>query len=173
MRPSSASSSSPNGDEMSGGSGVCGCGDSSSRLGNGTNAIRNASGRRSGWGPWRPESIGLRLRLRLAGGGSFSLCSFCSSSLISCSRVFWRSLEAFLNSFRLRPSDLPSSGSLRGPKMMSAITKMMISSGMPMEPNMGVLQMRVQTAGPPASASKNEYTPPLRGEFLAGWGVIG
>ncbi len=35
----------------------------------------------------------------------------------------------------LRPSDLPSSGSLRGPKMISAITKMTISSGMPMEPN--------------------------------------
>jgi hypothetical protein len=35
------------------------------------------------------------------------------------------------------PRERPSSGSLRGPKMMSAITRMMTSSGMPMEPNIG------------------------------------
>jgi hypothetical protein len=37
------------------------------------------------------------------------------------------------------PSDRPSSGSFRGPKMISAITKMMISSGMPIEPNIALL----------------------------------
>src|SRR5437762_13627329 len=55
---------------------------------------------------------------------------------ISSSRVLRSSLEAFLNSARLFPSERPSSGSLRGPKMIRAITKMMISSGIPMEPSM-------------------------------------
>ena len=48
------------------------------------------------------------------------------------------SLEAFLNSPMLLPSERPSSGSFRGPKMISAITRMMTSSGMPMEPNIGI-----------------------------------
>ena len=47
------------------------------------------------------------------------------------------SFEAFLNSPMLLPSERPSSGSFRGPKMISAITRMMTSSGMPMEPNIG------------------------------------
>ena len=63
-------------------------------------------------------------------------CSFCSSMRISSSSVLRSSFEALLNSLMLRPSDLPSSGSLRGPKMMRAITKMITSSGMPIEPNM-------------------------------------
>src|SRR5262245_44843780 len=54
---------------------------------------------------------------------------------ISSSRVFRSSFDAFLNSARLLPSDRPSSGSFRGPKMIRAITKMMISSGIPIEPN--------------------------------------
>src|SRR2546428_1801225 len=58
-----------------------------------------------------------------------------SSSRISSSRVLFSSLEAFLNSARLLPSERPSSGSLRGPKIIRAITKMMINSGMPIEPN--------------------------------------
>src|SRR3954463_10607439 len=58
---------------------------------------------------------------------------------ISSSSVFFNSLDAFLNSARLLPSDRPSSGSFRGPKMISAITKMMISSGMPIEPNIALL----------------------------------
>ncbi len=47
---------------------------------------------------------------------SFTCRSFCSSRRISCSRVFCNSVEARLNSLRLRPSDLPSSGSFRGAK---------------------------------------------------------
>ena len=65
--------------------------------------------------------------------------SCCSSMRISSSSVLRNSLEAFLNSPMLRPSERPSSGSFRGPKMMSATTRMMISSGMPMEPNIGLL----------------------------------
>jgi len=49
--------------------------------------------------------------------------------------VLFSSFEARLNSLMLLPSDRPSSGSFLGPKMIKAITKMMISSGMPMEPN--------------------------------------
>ncbi len=63
--------------------------------------------------------------------------SRCSSTRISSSSVLRSSFEAFLNSPMLRPSERPSSGSFRGPKMMSAITRMMTSSGMPMEPNIG------------------------------------
>ena len=58
-----------------------------------------------------------------------------SSSRISSSSVFFSSFEARLNSARLFPSDFPSSGSLRGPKMMRAIVKIMMSSGTPTEPN--------------------------------------
>ena len=35
------------------------------------------------------------------------------------------------------PHERPSSGSLRGPKIIRAITRMMTNSGMPMEPNIG------------------------------------
>ena len=62
----------------------------------------------------------------------------CSSSRISSSSVLFSSFDARLNSARLLPSERPSSGSFRGPKMIRAITKMMISSGMPMEPNIAV-----------------------------------
>src|SRR5581483_11577852 len=79
-----------------------------------------------------------------AGAGGTAACattvclvctSFCSSRRISSSSVLRSSLDAFLNSAMLLPSDLPSSGSFRGPKMIRAITKMMISSGIPIEPN--------------------------------------
>ena len=53
----------------------------------------------------------------------------CSSSRTSSSRVFRSSLEARLNSLMLRPSERPSSGSLRGPKMSSAITPDSIDRG--------------------------------------------
>ena len=48
----------------------------------------------------------------------FARCSFCSSTLTSSSSVLRSSFEAFLNSPRLLPSERPSSGSLRGPKMI-------------------------------------------------------
>src|SRR5256714_2196531 len=70
----------------------------------------------------------------------------CSSRRISSSSVLFSSLDARLNSARLLPSERPSSGSLRGPKMIRAITKMMISSGMPMEPNIRLL-LSSKTAG--------------------------
>src|SRR5262249_30440503 len=66
----------------------------------------------------------------------------CSSSLISSSSVLFSSFDARLNSARLLPSERPNSGSFRGPKIIRAITKMMISSGMPMEPNICVLLSR-------------------------------
>ena len=63
-----------------------------------------------------------------------------SSMRISSSSVLRNSFEAFLNSPMLLPRERPSYGSFRGPKMMSAITRMMTSSGMPREPNIVVLQ---------------------------------
>ena len=57
--------------------------------------------------------------------------------------------------------------------MMSAITKIMISSGMPMEPNMGLLQCEAETAGNPALTSNFEYTALATVKSFAGWGVIG
>ena len=91
--------------------------------------------RSSARGRRRPAggSAGLRLLRRRAAAlrGGFPLRA-CSSS----------SFEARLNSARLLPSDRPSSGSLRGPKMIRAITKMMISSGMPIEPNIGAPTFR-------------------------------
>src|SRR5690348_2517286 len=65
-----------------------------------------------------------------------------SSSRISSSSVFRSSFEARLNSARLFPSERPSSGSLRGPKMIKASTKMMISSGTPTEPSIGQVYTR-------------------------------
>src|ERR1051325_4106321 len=53
---------------------------------------------------------------------------------ISSSSVDFSSFEARLNSARLLPSDLPNSGSFRGPKMIKAITRITSISGMPMEP---------------------------------------
>src|SRR3954469_3720651 len=53
---------------------------------------------------------------------------------ISSSSVLFSSFDARLNSARLFPSDLPNSGSFRGPKMIRAIVKMMISSGIPTLP---------------------------------------
>ena len=44
----------------------------------------------------------------------------------------WRSVEALRNSWMLLPSDAPTSGSLPGPRISSAITRMMMSSGAPM-----------------------------------------
>ena len=71
--------------------------------------------------------------LLLLGGGAV----WRSSTRISSSRVFRRSFDARLNSPRLLPSERPSSGSFRGPKTISAMTRMTIISGMPIEPNMG------------------------------------
>src|SRR5258706_7673507 len=68
-------------------------------------------------------------------GGSWRSVERRSSDRISSSRVLFSSFEARLNSARLFPSDFPSSGSLRGPKMMRAIVKIMMSSGTPTEPN--------------------------------------
>src|SRR5688572_11570285 len=59
-----------------------------------------------------------------------------SSIEISSSSVCLSSFDARLNSCRLLPSDRPSSGSLRGPNTISATVKMMMSSVMPIEPNM-------------------------------------
>ena len=50
-----------------------------------------------------------------------------SSILISSSSVRCISLEARLNSRMLLPSDLPNSGNFRGPKIIRAMTKMMMS----------------------------------------------
>ena len=44
----------------------------------------------------------------------------------------WRSVEALRNSLMLLPSDAPTSGSLPGPRIRRAITRMMMSSGAPM-----------------------------------------
>src|SRR5690242_15733634 len=57
-------------------------------------------------------------------------------SSISLSIVFLSSSEARLNSARPFPSDFPISGSFLGPKTRSATTKIRMSSGIPMEPNM-------------------------------------
>src|SRR5690606_9172291 len=57
-----------------------------------------------------------------------------SSMRISSSRVLRSSFDARLNSDRLLPSDRPSSGSLRGPKTISATTKMTTSSQTPRGP---------------------------------------
>ncbi len=43
----------------------------------------------------------------------------------------WMSVEALRNSRIVLPSDAPTSGSLPGPRMSRAITRMMISSGAP------------------------------------------
>ena len=56
----------------------------------------------------------------ITGGGAVR----CASSRTSSSKVFCRSLVAFLNSASPLPSDRPNSGSLRGPKMISAMMKM-------------------------------------------------
>jgi hypothetical protein len=85
-----------------------------------------------------------------------------SSRRISSSRVLFSSFDAFLNSARLFPSERPSSGSLRGPKMIRAITKMMISSGMPIEPNIGFL-----LSGKPRRDDSRHY----RNQVQAGQGV--
>ena len=97
-------------------------------------------------GPWRPrrcrtgaEYRRRRPRSTLAGrgvsGAAWRSADFCSSTRISSSSVCFSSFDARLNSLRLRPSDRPSSGSFRGPKMIRAITMMTMSSGMPMGPN--------------------------------------
>ena len=52
----------------------------------------------------------------------------------------WTSDEALRNSRRLLPIDAPTSGSLPGPRMRRAITRMMMSSGAPMFGMSGVLQ---------------------------------
>jgi len=74
-----------------------------------------------------------------------------SSMRISSSSVLRRSLEARLNSDKLLPMDRPSSGSLRGPKMISAMTKMIISSGIPIEPNIMLLLALFAVAAAPAT----------------------
>ena len=89
----------------------------------------------------------------------------CSSTRISSSSVFRSSFEARLNSLMLRPSERPSSGSLRGPKMMSAITKMTISSGMPMEPNIKTTPLnkqgrRTAAVSGPRAYQKQRFIPP-------------
>ena len=95
------------------------------------------------------------------GVAAFSAEPFCSSTRISSSSVLRSSLEARRNSPMLRPSERPSSGSLRGPKMMSAITRMMTSSGMPMEPNMYVTP--VARGGPPAYRTPGRAGSRMRG----------
>ena len=82
-----------------------------------------------------------------------------SSIRISSSKVFFRSLEARLNSDRLLPMDRPSSGSLRGPKMIRAMTKMIINSGIPIEPNIiAALAFRAAVGQviPTATVAKND-----------------
>src|SRR5689334_20862907 len=79
----------------------------------------------------------------------------CSSRRISSSSVLFSSLDAFLNSDRLFPSERPNSGSFLGPKMMRAITKMMISSGMPMEPNIAILLSKKRRVETPSNHYRN------------------
>src|SRR6185295_5505087 len=55
----------------------------------------------------------------------------------------------------LLPSDRPSSGSLRGPKTMRAITRMMTSSGMPIEPNIRVTPGSAERVDPRRLAGKS------------------
>jgi len=78
---------------------------------------------------------GLHNRNSYGGVAGFSAAVFsrCSSMRTSSSRVFFSSFEARLNSFRLRPSERPNSGSFLGPKMINAITKMTINSGIPID----------------------------------------
>ena len=66
----------------------------------------------------------------------FTDSASCLPCSISSSMVLLRSSDAFLNSARPRPRDLPSSGSFFGPNTRRATTKIRINSGMPMEPNM-------------------------------------
>ena len=99
------------------------------------------------FGPRKLPELGKSLGKSIA---EFKRASCSSSVRISSSSVFFSSFEARLNSARLLPSDLPSSGSFRGPKMISAMVKMMISSGTPTEPNIGELYTSggdVHTAG--------------------------
>ena len=67
---------------------------------------------------------------------AFTEAASCLPCSISLSIVFFRSSEAFLNSARPLPSDLPISGSFLGPKTRRATTKIRINSGIPMEPSM-------------------------------------
>src|SRR5204862_6938641 len=76
------------------------------------------------------SSLGsLQTSLRISDMDSFSFSSRTSSS-----QVCFNSFEAFLNSASPLPNDLPSSCSLRGPKIMRAKTKMTIISCIPREP---------------------------------------
>jgi len=61
-----------------------------------------------------------------------------SASFAASSRIlFWKSSDAFLNSASPLPRDLAISGSFAGPITISAITRIMISSGIPI-PNIFV-----------------------------------
>ena len=69
-------------------------------------------------------------------GGSIRIDSRIFSASTSFSIVLRNSFEALRNSAIILPRLLPISGSFRGPKTMSATTKMRKSSGPPNVPNM-------------------------------------
>ena len=96
-------------------------------------------------------STARRLRGRLARAAARCRCLTAS----------WMSVEALRNSRMLLPSDAPTSGSLPGPRMSRAITRMMISSGAPMSAcdvvllrsgNGGTVRRTLATAASPAAA---------------------
>src|SRR5947199_10290668 len=64
-----------------------------------------------------------------------------SMARTSSSNVAFNSFEALRNSAKPFPRDLPSSGSLRGPKTIRATTKIMINSGTPIEPMLILLRI--------------------------------
>ena len=69
-------------------------------------------------------------------GGSIFIASRIFSDSTSLSMVLLKSLEARRNSLIILPRLFPISGSFRGPKTISATTKMRKSSGPPRVPNM-------------------------------------
>src|SRR5260221_543585 len=67
-------------------------------------------------------------------GGSWRSVERRSSARIYSARVLFSSFDARLDSAMLFKSDFPNSRSLRGPKIISAMVKIMMSSGTPTEP---------------------------------------
>src|SRR2546422_11494066 len=87
------------------------------------------------------------------------------SSRTSSSQVCFNSFEAFLNSASPLPNDLPSSGSLRGPKTMRAMIKITIISCIPREPIRNLAKFKpslVEGAGVVKPAGGHSQTSDLR-----------